>query len=409
MALTTDLDSILKRLYLPPIRENFNRATVLMNALRVGNEGVSGTEVHTPLWYGYSQGVGARSEDQTLPSARKNQYKVSTVSLKTNYGRVELSGHLIRATKDDRGSFIRAIGSEIQNMTAGIKNDYNRQCFGDGTGALATINETAGTKHQAETITVDSTQYLRSDMPIMIDHTDGDAAHEYTITGDITSSTVVTNATTALGGLSVSFDDNDIIYRGEAASQHSKDIEIMGLKGLVYDTSLDIQGVDVSANSWWKPATGVAIDAIADIEDDLQTMYTNIEKNGGTPDLMVTTYAMRDNYAKQLQGQRRYANVMDFKGGFKGLEFNGLAIVPDKDCQDGGNSPKGAIANLGSGYMLDTSTLSFQTKSDWDWMDMDGAIWNRVTNKDAYEATIFYESNMVCYARNRNCHIYDNV
>ena len=401
MALTTDLDQILKRLYLPPIRENFNRATVLMNALRVGNEGVSGTEVHTPLWYGYSQGVGARSEDQTLPSARKSQYKVSTVSLKTNYGRVELSGHLIRATKDDRGSFIRAIGSEIQNMSAGIKNDYNRQCFGDGSGAIAHTAD-SGTIAAGGTFVVDSTQYVKTDMPLWGDM----SSAGYIVTGDVISSTQFKNAASGTSTLTVQ--DNKYFYRGDGAN-NNKDIEIMGLKGLVYDTTSDIQGVTISDNSWWKPATGVAQDAVADVEDDLQTMYTNIEKNGGTPDLMVTTYAQRDNYAKQLQGQRRYANVMDFKGGFKGLEFNGLAIVPDKDCQDGGNSPKGAIANLGSGYMLDTSTLSFQTKSDWDWMDMDGAIWNRVTNKDAYEATIFYESNMVCYARNRNCHIYDNV
>ena len=397
MATTGQLDQILKTLYLPPIRENFNRATVLMNALRVGTEGVSGQNVVTPLWYGYSQGVGARDESQDLPTARKSLYKQSTTSLKTNYGRIELTGHLIRATRDDRGSFIRAVGSEIQNMTAGIKNDYNRQCFGDGTGVLAKKD---GGSTSATELVVDSTQYLKVDMPIFMEAT----ASIYRVVDKITSTTRFFTTAAA------TIQDNKLIYRGEGDTTRNKNIEIMGLKGLVYDTSsTDIQGLNQTNDSWWKPATAVVIDAVADIEDDFQTMYTNIEKNGGTPDLMVTTYEMHDSYAAALQGQRRYANVMDFKGGFKGLEFNGLAIVPDKDCQDGGNSPAENIAKLGSGYMLDTSTLSFQTKSDWDWMDMDGAIWNRVANRDAYEATIFYESNMVCTARNRNCHIHSTA
>ena len=403
MATTGDLDQILKTLYLPPIRENFNRATVLMNALRVGNEGVSGTEVVTPLWYGYSQGVGARSESQDLPTARKSQYMRSTTSLKTNYGRIELTGHLIRATKDDRGSFIREVGSEIQNMSAGLKNDYNRQAFGDGTGKIGKLNMSDATVAAGGNLTFFSTQYLRSDMPIMVD---SDAA-DYSVLGTITSDTV---ATIAAGADSLTLDLDDLVYRGNGANANNKGIEIMGLKGLVYDTtSDDIQGINQVTNAWWKPATGVVHDTVNTLESKLQTMYTNIEKNGGTPDLMVTTYAMRDAYAAELQADRRFANVMDFKGGFKGLEFNGLAIVPDKDCQDGGNSPQEAIAKHGSGYMLDTSTLSFQTKSDWEWMDMDGAIWNRKADRDAYEATLFYESNMVCYARNRNCHIYSSV
>jgi len=397
MATVSDLDQILKTLYLPPIRENFNRSTVLMNALRVGNEGVSGDTVVTPLWYGYSQGVGARSESQDLPSARKSLYKRSTTSLKANYGRIELTGHLIRATRDDRGSFIRAVGSEIQNMTAGIKNDYNRQAFGDGSGVLAKKD---GGSTSATELVVDSTQYLKVDMPVFLEAT----ASIYRTIDKVTSSTRF--FTTAASTIQ----DNKLIYRGEGDTTRNKDIEIMGLKGLVYDsTSTDIQGIDQTAQSWWKPATAVTNTAYADLEDDFQTMFTNIEKNGGTPDLFVVTYELRDKFAAQLQGERRYMNVMDYKGGFKALEFNGLAMVPDTMCQDGGNSPAEDISKLGSGYMLDTSTLSFQTKSDWDWMDMDGAIWNRVTNRDAYEATIFYESNMVCYARNRNCHFHSTA
>ena len=81
---------------------------------------------------------------------------------------------------------------------------------------------------------------------------------------------------------------------------------------------------------------------------------------------------------------------MELESGFRALEYNGQPLVPDKDCPD---------KHM---FFLDTSVMSFQKKGDWDWMDMDGAIWSRVTNKEAYEATIVLESNLVTGARNRS-------
>ena len=81
---------------------------------------------------------------------------------------------------------------------------------------------------------------------------------------------------------------------------------------------------------------------------------------------------------------------MELESGFRGLEYNGQPLIPDKDCQDNHM------------YFLDTNVLSFQKKGDWDWMDMDGAIWSRVADKEAYEATIVLESNLVTTARNRS-------
>ena len=380
-ATLTTLSEILKTFYLPPIRSQLNDATVLLSQVASGKDQVSGQDVVTPLMYGFSQGVGARAEDATLPSAKRALHKQSLTQLKANYGRIQLSGHVIRATRDDRGAFVRAISSEIQNMVTGIKNDYNRQCFGDGTGAIATVS---GAHTTSTTLTVTDAQYLREEMPVYIPDATAPSDDAVTLTNINDSA----NTATADDGITAA--NGSLIYRGESSTSTSKDNEIMGLKGIASNT-VTLQNLAPATYLWWKPAS-INSSTTTLTFDTMQTLWTAVEKKAGNVDLIVTDYTQRDNYAALMSSQgdgRRWVNVMDLAGGFKGIEYNGIPIVPDKDC------PTGYM------FFLDTSVLSFQEKADWEWMDMDGSIWNRVLNKEAYEATILKESNLVTGARNR--------
>ena len=399
MALIADLENILKTFYLPPIRSQLNTSTVLLDRIRAGSEQVSGQDVVTPLMVGYSQGVGARSEDGTLPTARKSLYDTSTTQLKANYGRIQLSGHLMRATRDDRGSFVRAVGSEIQNMVDGLKQDYNRQCCGDGTGALATVNDSTGLGTPTD-IVVSNTQYFKYDMPIV--HYNGASAIGTARVTDINDDTNTLTFASAATGTWV---NGQPIYRGnattEAGGTNNKDAEIMGLTGIC-DTGT-LQGIDPTAAigrsgvtgsvdskaSYWKTAKKDSSTTTLTLSA-MQDCFTAVEKKAGSVNLLVTSYELRDIYATLLESQRRYVNVMELESGFKGLEYNGQPLIPDKDC------PEKHM------FFLDTGALSFQKKGDWDWMDMDGAIWSRVADKEAYEATIVLESQLVTTARNRS-------
>jgi len=398
MTVIDKLSNILKTFYLPPIRSQLNTATVLLDKIRAGSEQVSGQDIVTPLMFGYSQGVGARNESDDLPTARKTLYSQSSTRLKANYGRVQLSGHLIRATRDDRGSFVRAIGSEIQNMVDGLKQDYNRQCFGLGTGELA--ESTTGSATGETSMAVDTSQYMKYDMPVVAYSNNGATYRGNFYVRDLPTATSFLTSTNTNA-----VSDDDKWYRGEGENANSKDKEIMGLRGLV-DTTSALQNINPSGttsfgqgdsaapdpdtiNSWWaaakKDTTAEALSL-----DKMQDCFTEVEKKAGSTNLVITTYALRDKYATLLESNRRYVNVMELESGFRALEYNGQPLVPDKDCPD---------KHM---FFLDTSVMSFQKKGDWDWMDMDGAIWSRVTNKEAYEATIVLESNLVTAARNRS-------
>jgi hypothetical protein len=81
---------------------------------------------------------------------------------------------------------------------------------------------------------------------------------------------------------------------------------------------------------------------------------------------------------------------MTLDGGFKAVDFNGIPLVPDRDCR------KNRI------YYVSPESLKIFRLSDFDWMEKDGAVLNRVANGDAYEATLFHYGNLGTIARNAN-------
>lgn len=70
-------------------------------------------------------------------------------------------------------------------------------------------------------------------------------------------------------------------------------------------------------------------------------------------------------------------------------------MIADKDCP------------AKKAFFLDEESLKFFRLSDWDWMQEDGAVLNRVTNKDAYEATMYLYSELGCSSRNSNVMLSD--
>jgi hypothetical protein len=100
-----------------------------------------------------------------------------------------------------------------------------------------------------------------------------------------------------------------------------------------------------------------------------------------------------------LETLRRYppGGEITLSSGYKALEFNGMPLVADKDAE-----------TLASGdaferiYFVDTSTMWIAHMGDWDWMQEDGAILNRIPSRDAYEAILFRYMNLVSDQPNAN-------
>ena len=79
---------------------------------------------------------------------------------------------------------------------------------------------------------------------------------------------------------------------------------------------------------------------------------------------------------------------MTLDGGFSALDYNGVPLTVDKDAIDG------------EMYFLTTRDLQLYRMSDWEWMNMDGSIFSRVSGYDAYEATLYRYAELGCNRRN---------
>lgn len=373
----TSLDAILKNQYLGPVREQINSKIELLKRIETDRESVVGKNFTIPLHYGRNEGIGARADGGTLPTAGNQSYKETIVPMRYLYGRIKLTGPSIKAAKSNEGAFIRAVESEMKGLARDLKSDMNRQLFGNGSGVLATC----GTTSNSTTVTVGSTAKLRVGMIVDIivtaDGTTSTGATGRTITS-------ITNATTfVISGAAITTDNTFSVYRSG-----SRNLEVMGIAGICSATTT-LQGLDVSNYPWWKANVLTAVSNRAISETLLQTaLDTTYQQSDGEATVLFTTVGVRRAYQALLSADRTYQNTMEFKGGFKALDYNGLPFMVDKDC------------NANTIYLLDENHLKFYEMSDWDWMSEDGAILSRVSGEDAYEAVMYKYCELGCSARN---------
>lgn len=359
--------AVLKYDYLGPVRSNINNKTVLFNKIRKSSEEVVGDQVWLPLHSGRNSGVGARAYNGTLPSAGAQQYKEAKFDTKTNYGRVKIYGKLIRKTRNDKGAFVRAVKSELQGMTKDITDDANRQLFTGSTGILCSIS---GGGANSATQTVTSTQYLFPGMVVTVAGV-GDA----TVLSITNGTTVVfTAAIDTTGG------GQAIRRQGVASGQ-----EMNGLDEMV-NNSGTFHNIDptTAAGAFWKANVfGNDSSPVSLNEIEMEEAVDEAEKKGGEVDYALTSYTGRREYYKLLQSQKRFADTVTLKGGFKAVMFNDIALVVDKHCQEDASKTRM--------YFLSSKNLGHFKMNDIEWMEEDGAVLCRIpgaSGEEAYEATL---------------------
>lgn len=377
------LQSILKNFYIGPVRENLNNATVLLANLKKSSKEVVGEQVILPLHVGRNWGIGARgtSGNGTLPTARNQQYNKAVFTTKDVYGRIEIRGKAIRATKTDKGAFLRAVQSETQGMVRDLGSDINRQLYGTGNGVLATYVSGTGTA----VIVVDSTQYLEEGM-----YVDFNAGSGGSSTGIQIQS--IDSATQFTATASVTASASDPIRLTGVTSTD----ELVGL-ALITDSSGSLHGIDPTTASYWKgeefgndgsPATLT--------ESDMQEVQDEIERNGGKLKMIITSYGGRRAYINLLTSQKRFTSptVGKLKGGYESIDFNTIPVAVDRHCQETSTTTRM--------YFLDTDSLGIYRMADFDWMQEDGAVLARQVGSGAtesYEATLVCDMELGCSAR----------
>lgn len=398
LTLTTAAEA-LKEDYKGVIREQINQKVMLLNQIEKNTDDVEGKRAILSLHVTRNTGVGNRAEGGTLPSAGNQGHAEERIPLKYSYGRLQVSGPVIRAMKSDRGSFARAVQMESKGLVNDLRRDVNRQLFGtsDGVVATATTTNNSTTLNLATTTSVVKLRQIADMVKIDVGTTtDVDA-----VAAGLTVSAVdYTNKTVTVDSAITTTSSHRVFRAGVGGGGNPAGIELTGLQSIVDDTATLFNVNPSTYASWVAVDNGNSGTNRSFSENLAAKVIMDIDIAGGEePNFAICSDGVQRSVAAVLQPLRRFNNTMDLKGGFKGVELQcggvSLPLTWDRDC------PANSI------YFLNTEHLVHFEASDWEWMDDDGNVLSRVANTDAYEATLYKDHELATPKRNAHGRLVD--
>jgi hypothetical protein len=374
----------MKEVYEAQIQEQLANDCKASKRIESSSEGVTshvgGKYVLFPLHIGRNQGMGARLENELLPTAGNQSYTQAKLNLSYQYAAIRLTGQTFELADSDFQSFASALDQEVSGIKRDVAKDYNRQIFGTSVGALGT----ATGAYAAVTIPMTNTQYMAVGQIVDIyasDTTTLRAAGRNVVTVNKNVSIVVDGANIAAGAI------GDIVARLGSITR-----EIIGFQQIVNDTGILHQVNPATVPLWKSVMNGNAGVNRPLSESDMIRMSDDIVTNGGKSTVIWSNLGVRRSYYNLLVQARRYHDTKDYGGGFSGLSFttdNGdIPMMTDIDCQPNRM------------YFLNEKEIKQYREKDWSWMDRNGNKWQWVQQYDAYEARLYKYFNFGTHRRN---------
>ena len=325
----------LKNYYQGPIQDQFNEDLAIWRAASKGKHSWSGQQVVRPQRVRRNQGVGATSDGGTLPAIGRQATVQAIIAARYNYLRFGITGPMMAASQSDVGSFVRSAAFELEMGYKDLKSDVNRQLSWDGTSDIALMNAAAaGSTSIVIKGRESNEEALRFiDVGTVFDIYNGASLVQSGVevtaitAGDATSTTATLTVNTAVTAAA-----DDVLVRSGAYN-----LEIQGLLTQLDGGTSTVFNVDRSLY----PATqGNEVDLSAGqlTLDAMQQAENAAMRRGGTKlKAVYTDFDSYRFYQKLLTPDKRYTNTVEGDGGFsnKGqsyLSWNGMPVVPDKDC-----------------------------------------------------------------------------
>ena len=395
----TNINAALKYLYLPRLQSVVNTRNVLSSRLQTNTDltSVSGRSAVVPINIRPSQAIGARADEGALPTPQQQTYVECQIPYKYNYATIRITHQAIAASRNDEGSFIRVISSEMEGIERDLRNDMNRQHFGAGEGSLGTI---ASADNSANTITMDSTTHqVKTGMVIDVwqNASGSHAARNTALTVNSVSGAVVTVAAATISSIAATDWVTRTASRAAGTAEANR-YERMGLEGIVNNDTGTFQNISRNTYPEWKAQvfdnSGSERAITANILDD--ALLTIEEQGEGTVSFGITNRIQYRKIADLMTANRRYTpgDQQKFEGGFTAIEWGGVPIVFDRDCHPQSNAAADTDDDVL--YFLDEDTLGFYELSDFDFDDEDGDVLHRQQGYAYYDATLFKYGNMGC-------------
>lgn len=409
---------VLNDLFLPGVADTVITPNTLLSRLPRDKTRVEGKNVVFPIHTGRNRGISAIGADGTLPDPGSQEYNRYAFPVRFIYGRVKFDGITMDASASDVASWLRVIESEVKGMAKDMSRYRQRAFWNDGSGILCEINETS-TNDATHTVRLNQdlpnaasttevpTKNIRVGMLCAVIDDPGGSPH----VEDIATVSSFTDTTITWDAFTGTVAPGDLVVHAAAEGATAlKDTgfqrEPMGVMGIVRDDNPNdgvtgFQGIDAAAaaNSWHR-ATIIGSGAPAAVtRAKFDQAYTKaIEIGDVEPTAIYTSFGVARAYANSIIGEvgsngytgaRRYVNVDSFDGGHEYLSHNNAPIIADRDCWKD------------KAYFLHEPDLRVYVLAEPKWMNMDGSIYHRLNDKDAYQATLLVRETLGSDVRDR--------
>lgn len=397
-------DAVLKDVYGPRIEEQLNVLNVLSDYIEENDSADwTGRQVIYPIHVTRNQGVGASAEGARLPPAGAQGYAQVKIPEKYNYGRIQLTGQVIKSSTENKGAFTRAMESELKGLVRDLANDRERQFFGAGNGVLCLVQGTqicGSTTSYTLNVdspygispTTDGARFLQPGMVCTVLHP--------TTSAVLGTFTVSTGSPFASDGSSVllqavseaSLTDNARIVRGNAdvaaGTTNNFNNEVTGLLGL-FDDGTYVGTLHNIVRSTYPVFKSPVISNIGNLTlDVIQRLIDASDQLGGgnfgTDGIFFTHHSVRREYLKLLQPDRRYsgADLSKPDGGTKAaaLRKGGEITYGDRPWRVAKHAPYGTFF----GFLKGSVTRYIHVRGEW--ADEDERVLRNVVGYDMWEA-----------------------
>lgn len=374
----------LKNYYQGPIVSQFNDEIPVYRAAEKVKQGWSGQQVIRPIKTIRNQGIGAVADNGNLPAVGRQTTAQAIILAKYNYLRFGITGPMIKASQSDIGSFVRSAEYELQEGYKDLKSDVNRQLSWDGTSDIATMSVAAVA---ATSITVAGRETVEPALKFL---DIGVVFDIYTAAGALVQSSITVNAITTGTATSltavittnvpVTASATNVLVRAGSFGN-----EIQGLLTALDGGTTSIFSIDRSVTPSFQGNVGDVGGGQLTL-DQMQTQYNEGMRRGGVRyNGIYCDFDSLRFYQKLLTADKRYVNEIKGDGGFANkdqfyLDFNGIAVVPDKDC------PRRM-------FFLDSNHLKAYVLSELEFADETGSMYIAQTGVDALEVRIRFFMN----------------
>lgn len=374
----------LKNFYQGPIKDQFNEDTPIYRGSEKVKQGWSGQQVVRPVRVRRNQGIGATSDGGTLPGIGRQTTVQALIAAKYNYLRFGVTGPMIKASASDIGSFVRSAEYELTMGYKDLQSDCNRQFGWDGTSDLATVSAAA---LSSQTLSITGRESVEPalkflDVGLVIDIvTTAGAYKAQGVSISAVSGTATALSATLTLDQAVTCSATDIIIRSGSLNN-----EIQGLLTQLDGGTTTVFNVDRSTYTSFQGNSTALANAQLTLDKMQQAYNEGLRRGGAKYSAIYCDFDSLRMYQKLLTADKRYSNTTSGDGGFAAkdkfyLDFNGVAVVPDKDC------PQRI-------FFLPMDALKSYVLAEMEFADETGSMYIAQTSADSLEVRVRFFTNL---------------